>query len=62
MSTTEAQKRAKAKYRSKSLRFTVIIYPSETELLRQVEKVKAQGEGLSSYVKRLIKEDIGSET
>ena len=58
MSTTEAQKRARAKYRSKSLRFTVIIYPSETELLRQIEKVKTQGEGLSSYVKRLIKEDI----
>lgn len=52
---TEAQKRAKAKYRSKSVKKLLIeFYPSDAELY---EKVQEQ-ENKQGYIKELIKKDI----
>ena len=55
MSATEAQKRARAKYkREKVQQKAVAFYPAEVELLAHAE---AQG-AFATYVKRLIREDM----
>lgn len=51
---TEAQKRAKEKYRKKATRLLVEFYPYEADLLQKVnEQPNKQG-----YIKDLIKKDI----
>ena len=52
--STEAQKRAKQKYQKKVKRITVEFYPSESDLVEQVEKQPK----VQSYIKSLIKKDI----
>ena len=54
MALTEAQKRAKAKYKSKVKQILIEFYPAETELY---EKVQAQ-ESKQAYIKELIKKDL----
>lgn len=51
---TEAQKRAKAKYRAKGKRLTVDFYPTEIDLINHVEK-KPQKQ---TYIKQLIRDDM----
>lgn len=56
---TDAQLRAKEKYRKKSVRSVLLsFYPKEHQLY---EKLKERGEsegGVSGYIKRLIAEDL----
>ena len=54
MALTEAQKRAKEKYRKKTTQLTIEFYPQDAELLK---KVNAQP-NKQSYIKDLIKKDI----
>lgn len=51
---TEAEKKAKKKYRDKGKRLTVDFYPSETDLIEQIEK-QANKQG---YIKGLIRADM----
>lgn len=50
----EAQKRAKKKYQSKIKRFTVDFYPTEADLIAQLEKQPKK----QTYIKDLIRADI----
>ena len=55
MPLTEAQKRAKAKYKSNNVKKILVeFYPSETELY---EKVQAQ-DNKQGYIKDLIRKDL----
>lgn len=51
---TEAEKKAKKKYRDKGKRMTVDFYPSEADLIEQVEKQPNK----QGYVKGLIRADM----
>ncbi len=52
--TSEAQKKAKKKYRDKGKRLTVDFYPSEADLIEQVEKQPNK----QGYIKGLIRADM----
>lgn len=54
---TEAQKRAKKKYREKGKRMTIDFYPSEAELLEHVEKQPKK----QTYIKDLIRKDMNKD-
>ena len=51
---TEAEKKAKRKYLSKGKRITIDFYPSEKDLIDQVEKQPQK----QTYIKNLIREDM----
>lgn len=51
---TEAEKKAKKKYRDKGKRLTVDFYPSEDDLIEQVEKQPNK----QGYIKGLIRADM----
>ena len=51
---TEAEKKAKKKYLSKGKRLTIDFYPSEADLIAQVEKQPQK----QTYIKNLIRKDI----
>lgn len=51
---TEAEKRAKKKYRDKGKRLTVDFYPSESDLIEHIEKQPKK----QTYIKKLIREDM----
>lgn len=51
---TEAQQRAKKKYRDKGKRMTVDFYPSEADLWEQVAKQPNK----QGYIKALIRADM----
>ena len=52
--TTEAQKKARKKYRDSGKRMTVDFYPSEADLIEQIEKQPNK----QGYIKSLIRADI----
>lgn len=54
MSLTDAQKRAKEKYRKKTHKVSIEFYPHEAELIQKInEQPSKQG-----YIKELIRKDI----
>jgi hypothetical protein len=54
---TEAQKKAKKKYMSKVKRLTIDFYPSESDLIKQIEKQPQK----QTYIKNLIRADINDQ-
>lgn len=58
MPLTEAQKRAKKKYRQKSYELQVAIYPTDKDVLERLKEIDGTGEARAAYIKRLIREDI----
>ena len=54
---TEAEKKAKKKYRDKGKRMTVDFYPSEIDLIEQVEKQSNK----QGYIKALIRADMETQ-
>ena len=52
--TTEAQKKAAKKYKKKVNRITVEFYPTEADLIEQVEKQPNK----QGYIKGLIRADM----
>lgn len=54
---TEAQKRAKAKYKEKVRTFRIDVYPTEKDILDKLESELPY----AAYIKRLIREDIERE-
>lgn len=55
---TEAQKRAKKKYQPNVKRLTIDFYPTETDLIEQIEKQPQK----QTYIKDLIRKDIEKQT
>ena len=51
---TEAQKRAKEKYRKKGKRMMLQFYPTEQDMINHLEKQSAK----ATYIKNLIREDM----
>jgi hypothetical protein len=51
---TEAQRKAKNKYRAKGKRLTIEFYPTESDLIEQIEKQPQK----QTYIKNLIRADI----
>ena len=51
---TEAQKRAKEKYRKKGKRLMLQFYQSEQDMIDHLEKQSAK----ATYIKNLIREDM----
>lgn len=59
--STEAQKRASAKYQKEKVkRVPVKFYPGDEELYEHVQSKKG-GEGINAYHRRLIREDMERE-
>lgn len=54
---TNSNKTAKKKYLAKGKRLTVDFYPSEADLIRQIEKQPQK----QTYIKNLIRKDIEKE-
>ena len=54
MALTEAQKKAKEKYRQKTTQILVEFYPQDVELLQKVNEQPNK----QAYIKELIKKDI----
>jgi hypothetical protein len=54
---TEAQKRARNKYRPKIKQYAVQCYPADGDVIEKLEAEK-QGDGYNAYIKKLIREDI----
>lgn len=51
---TDAQKRAKQKYREKCKHLQIVVYPTEQDIIDHL----ATKESYSPYIKRLIRQDI----
>lgn len=51
---TEAQRKAKNKYRDQGKRMTLDFYPSEADLIEQIEKQPNK----QGYIKNLIRADM----
>lgn len=54
MALTDAQKRAKERYRKKTTQIVVEFYPQDAELLQKVKEQPNQ----QGYIKDLIKKDL----
>lgn len=54
---TEAQRKARNKYRGKIKQYAVQCYPADSDIIAKLEEEK-QGDGYNPYIKRLIREDI----
>lgn len=59
MAMSEAQKEAKRRYRKKTVGLSVEMYPeTDADIIKKLEDRAAAGEPKTTYVKRLIREDI----
>ena len=58
---TNAQKKAKAKYREKNGGMYIQFYPADADIRKRLEERSAAGEPKTTYIKRLIREDIEKE-
>ena len=54
----EYQKRAKAKYRAKVEELRVELYPTDEDIKNRIAERVNAGEPKSTYIKRLIRQDI----
>lgn len=54
----DSAKKAKAKYRKKIKELRVELYPTDADIKKRIAERQNLGEGKSTYVKRLIREDI----
>ena len=61
MSLTEAQKKAKARYKRKAVKdFTIECYPAEADIIAKLEAEKQAG-GYATYIKSLIRKDLANK-
>lgn len=54
---SDAQKRARNKYRPKIKQYAVQCYPADADIIAKLEAEK-QGDGYNAYIKKLIRENI----
>ena len=55
---TEAERRAKKTYKKKIKRLFVELYQTDEDIKQQLEDRKEAGEPATTYIKRIIREDI----
>lgn len=55
---TEAQDRARRKYRAKHTALTVMLTDNHEDILAWLESPEVKAEGKAAYVRRLIREDM----
>jgi hypothetical protein len=55
---TEAERRAKNTYKKKIKRLFVELYPTDEYIKQRLEERNAAGEATSTYIKRIVREDI----
>ena len=58
MPISEKDKKARANYKKNIKRVFLELYGTDADIKEQLEKRKAAGEPVSTYIKRIIREDI----
>ena len=58
MAIKDTDRTARANYKKKIKRVFLELYGTDEDIKKQLEKVKAEGEPVSTYIKRLIREDM----
>jgi predicted DNA binding CopG/RHH family protein len=61
MSIKPTDRKARANYRQKVKKLYIELYPTEEDIKARLEEKSAQGEPTTTYIKRLIREDIKKE-
>ncbi len=57
---TEAQRKARNKYRGKIKQYAVQCYPADGDVIAKLEEEK-QRDGYNAYIKELIRRDIAAD-
>lgn len=55
---TEAEREAKNRYKKKIKRLFIELYQTDEDIKQQLEERNAAGEPTSTYIKRIVREDI----
>ena len=58
MAIPEKDKKARANYKKNIKRLFLELYGTDEDIKEQLEKKKAAGEPVATYIKRLIREDM----
>lgn len=58
MSIKPTDKKARANYRKKVKKLYIELYPTDEDIKARLEEKKAHGEKVTTYIKRLIREDM----
>ena len=58
MSIKQTDKKARANYRKKIEELRIELYPTDEDIKNRLAELKEAGEPKSTYIKRLIREDI----
>ena len=55
---TEAERQTKNRYKKKIKRLFIELYQTDEDIKQQLEERNAAGEPTSTYIKRIVREDI----
>lgn len=55
---TEAERQTKNRYKKKIKRLFIELYQTDEDIKQQLEERNAEGEPTSTYIKRIVREDI----
>lgn len=58
MAINDSNRKARENYRKKIKRVYLELYPTDEDIKTHLEKKAAAGEPMTTYIKRLIREDI----
>ena len=58
MSIKPTDRKARANYRQKVKKLYIELYPTDEDIKARLEQRNAQGEPTTTYIKRLIREDM----
>ena len=58
MSIKDTDRKARANYRQKVKKLYIELYPTDEDIKARLEERKSQGEPITTYIKRLIREDM----
>lgn len=58
MAIKDTDRKARANYKKKIKRVFLELYGTDEDIKEHLDKVKDEGEPVSTYIKRLIREDI----
>lgn len=62
MAIKDKDRKARANYRKKLKRVQFDVFPTtEADIQKKLDEIKAQGEPIAAYIKRLIRQDIAKE-
>lgn len=61
MSIKPTDRKARANYRQKVKKLYIELYPTDEDIKARLEERKEQGEPTTTYIKRLIREDMKKE-